>query len=381
VPASRLDPYSIPFDRGSMVRDLRSWVECESPSWDAAAVNRMADLVSLRLALLGANVTRIPGREGFGDCIRATFAHPELEKPGILILGHLDTVHPLGTILAFPWREENGLCFGPGVLDMKSGILVALEALAGLQRVRWQTSLPLTVILTSDEEVGSPSTRALIEAEAIRHCYVLVPEPARRNGGVVTGRHAVSRFDLETSGTPSHAGLNLKDGRSAILEMAKQILAVEAMSGQGSTFSVGVVQGGSWVNCVSRYCKAEVLVVSESELDRLHAHERLSALRPHSPGTDVTVTPRSVRPIWSPSEAGHLLYEAATHVARELELDLPAQRAGGGSDANFTGAMGIATLDGLGARGDGAHTLQEHVVAASLEERSRLFAGLLASLC
>lgn len=363
-----------------MIDDLRTWVECESPSWDANAVNRMVEQLSRHLTVLGATVTRIPGSDGFGDCIHARFQHAELGGRGILILGHLDTVHPLGTISTFPWRREQALCFGPGILDMKSGILIALAAIHGLQRIGWRTSLPVTLLLTSDEEVGSPSTRALVEAEAARHRYVLVPEPARRNGGVVSGRYAVSRFDIETTGTASHAGLNLKEGRSAIHEMAAQILAIEALSDEGSTFSVGVVRGGKWVNCVPRHCDAEILVVSKSEEQRLHAGTRLTALRAHSPGTDVVVRSRSFRPMWTPSEEDLSLYKTARTIASDLNFDLPAQSSGGGSDANFTGALGIATLDGLGARGDGVHTLQEHVELDSLVERGRLFAGLLASL-
>jgi glutamate carboxypeptidase len=364
-----------------MVQDLRAWVECESPSWDAAAVNRMMELASQHRSFDGAEVSRIRGREGFGDCLCVRFARSGSDEAGILILGHLDTVHPLGTLGVHPWRRQDGRCFGPGVLDMKSGILIALEAIAGLKRIAWRRQLPITMILTSDEEVGSPTTRDLVEAEAARHRYVLVPEPARRNGGVVVGRHAISRYDLETTGTPSHAGLDPKRGRSAIHEMAKQILAVESLSGDGNTFSVGVVQGGTWVNCVPKQCRAEILVVSKTEQDRLEAQQRLTGLRSHADGTGVAVRSRSVRPLWAPDGAGQVLYETACEVARGLGVDLPCENSGGGSDANFTGAMGIATLDGLGARGDGAHTLQEYIVMDSLVERSRLFAGLLALLC
>jgi len=363
-----------------MIHDLRTWVECESPSYDASAVNRMVELLSPHLTSLGATITRIPGSEGFGDCISARFPHPELGQPGIFILGHLDTVHPLGTISTFPWRRERGLCFGPGILDMKSGILIALAAIGGLQRIGWHTPLPITLMLTSDEEVGSPTTRTLVETEAARHRYVLLPEPARRNGGVVTGRYAVSRFDIETTGTASHAGLNLKEGHSAIHEMAAQILAIEAMSDEDCTFSVGVVKGGRWVNCVARHCNAEILVVSKSEQQRVRAASRLDALLAHSAGTEVVVKPRSFRPMWTPSQKDLSLYATAKAIASDFGLELPSQISGGGSDANFTGALGIATLDGLGARGDGVHTLQEHVVLHSLVERGRLFAGLLAAL-
>jgi glutamate carboxypeptidase len=374
------DAKSIPFNVAATLKELRAWVECESPTWDAAAVNRMCVLVSRYLTRIGAKITRIEGRDGFGDCLRAHFPHPRGDQPGILILGHLDTVHPLGTLGRLPWREVGGRCFGPGILDMKSGILLALEAIAGLQAVGRQTSLPITIFLNSDEEVGSPTSRALVEMEAARQRYVLVPEPARRDGGVIIGRYAVSRFAVQTKGRPSHAGLFLGEGRSAIHEMAAQILAIESIPEDGSTFSVGVVNGGSWVNCVAEKCTAEVLVVSRTEPDRLRAGLRLSELRAHSNDTDVVVIPGLTRPVWEPNDGGRRLYEKARMVARGLGMELPSQTCGGGSDANFTGAQGVATLDGVGARGNGTHTLQEHIIVDSLQERAQLMAGLLISL-
>jgi len=197
----------LPFDARAMLGGLRSWVECESPTWDAAAVNRMMRLAAHELAVVGAHIETIPGRMGFGDCLRARFPHPRADAPGILILGHMDTVHPLGTLARLPFREDGGRCYGPGILDMNGGNYLAIEAMRQLLRAEIQTPLPVTVLFTSDEEVGSPSTRDLIEAEAARHRYVLVPEPARADGSVVTGRYAIARFNLEALGRPSHAGL------------------------------------------------------------------------------------------------------------------------------------------------------------------------------
>jgi glutamate carboxypeptidase len=238
-----MDPNALPFDTDGMLAGLRPWVECESPTWDAGAVNRMMDLVARELAVMGARLDRIPGRMGFADCVRASMPHPAM-GPGVLLLGHLDTVHPLGTLAALPWRHEGGLVYGPGILDMKAGNYIALEALRQLQRAEIATRLPITVLLTSDEEVGSPSTRDLIEAEAARQRYVLIAEPARPDGGVVTGRYAIARFRLQATGRPSHAGARLAEGRSAIREMAKQILRIEDMTSEDCTFSVGVVHGG-----------------------------------------------------------------------------------------------------------------------------------------
>lgn len=375
-----LDVTRLAFDSGRMAAGLRTWVETESPTYERDAVNRMMNLAAHDLALLGAVVQRIPGTRGFGDCVKASFPHSQAGRPGILVLGHLDTVHPLGTIEHFAWREQDGRCYGPGVLDMKAGNYLALEAIGQLTRIGHQTPLPVTVLFTSDEEVGSPSTRALIEAEAARHRYVLVPEPARRNGGVVTGRYAIARFDIETRGRPSHAGLRLGEGVSAIREMAHQIIAVEAMTDAEAGYSVGVVQGGRWSNCVSTTCRAKALVSATTDEKLAEAIGRMERLEPVGQDVQVLVSRDVVRPVWAASPASWALYEHAARLAQAIGLDIPHQDSGGGSDGNFTGAMAIATLDGLGARGDGPHTLEEHIVTESLAERARLVAALLATL-
>src|SRR5215469_14366433 len=172
-----MDPNALPFDSEAMLDGLRLWIECESPTYDAAAVNRMMDIASRALIVAGARVERIAGRMGYGDCVRATFPHPTPNVPGILVMGHLDTVHPIGTCEKLPFRRSGAHAWGPGIQDMKGGNYMALEAVGQLARAHIQTPLPVTVLFTSDEEVGSPSTRDLIEAEASRHKYVLVPEP------------------------------------------------------------------------------------------------------------------------------------------------------------------------------------------------------------
>ena len=220
----------LPFDAETMLQGLRPWVERESPTYDAAAVDRMLDLAARDLAMSGASIERIAGRSGFAGCIRARFPHSRRDAPGILIAGHMDTVHPVGTLQTLSWRREGDKCFGPGILDMKGGNYAALEAIRQLSRAAIETPLPITMLLTPDEEVGTPSTRDLIEAEAARNKYVLVPEPALANVGVVTGRYAIARFNLEASGKPSHAGARLAAGRSAIREMARQILVIDGMT-------------------------------------------------------------------------------------------------------------------------------------------------------
>lgn len=374
------DPRELPFDIDDMLEGLRPWVECESPTFDRGAVNRMMALAARDLAMAGARIETIPGRMGFGDCVRARFPHPRADEPGILIMGHFDTVHPLGTLAALPFRRDGAVCYGPGIGDMKAGNYLSLEAVRQLRRVGRATHLPVSFLFTSDEEVGSPSTRDLIEAEASRAKYVLVPEPGRPDGGVVTGRYAIARFNLETTGRPSHAGATLSEGRSAIREMAKRIVEIEAMTGPDCTFSVGVIHGGQWVNCVTTTCRAEALTMAKRQADLDAGVERMLALNGLRDDVAFEATRGVTRPVWEPDHGTMALYDRARAIAERLGLELSYASAGGGSDGNFTGAMGVPTLDGLGAIGKGHHTLGEHIQVQSLIDRGRLMAGLLASL-
>jgi glutamate carboxypeptidase len=376
-----MDIATLPFNADALLEGLRPWVECESPTFEAACVNAMMDLAARECALSGATVERIAGRMGFGDCVRARFAFGHADKPGILIMGHLDTVHPVGTLAVLPWRRDGERCYGPGIFDMKGGSFIALEALRVLQRLRLASALPVVFLFTSDEEVGSPSTRDLIEAEAARHKYVLVPEPGRADGGVVTGRYAIARFNLKAIGRPSHAGARLKDGRSAIRIMANMIPQIEGMTSDACTFSVGVVQGGQWVNCVSSACEGEALSMAKRQADLDSGVERMLALTKGDDEFGRFIVARGVtRPVWEPTPKTMALYETAKGLAAQLGIDLKHESAGGGSDANFTGALGMASLDGLGVCGSGAHTLQEHILVASLAQRAKLFTGLLMAL-
>ncbi|MFW6076688.1 MAG: M20/M25/M40 family metallo-hydrolase [Hyphomicrobiales bacterium] len=375
-----MDLSRLPFDVDEMLQGLRPWIECESPTWNRRAVNRMMRLAARDLAVMGARIEPIAGRMGFGDCLRATFPHRRAGQPGILILGHLDTVHPIGTLETLPFRRNGAVCYGPGIVDMKGGNYLALEAVRQLHRAGIQTPLPVTVLFTSDEEVGSPSTRDLIEAEAARHAFVLVPEPAREDGGVVTGRYAIARFNLETLGKPSHAGIRPGEGRSALREMARRLIAVEEMSSESCTFSVGVVESGKWVNCVPSWCRAEALSMAKRQDDLDRGVKRILALSGIEHDVAFEVTRGVTRPVWEPSDATMAMYETARRLAAPLGLELGHASAGGGSDGNFTGANGIATLDGLGAEGRAYHTLEEHIEVESLSRRGRLMAGLLATL-
>jgi glutamate carboxypeptidase len=373
-----MDPNALPFDPEAMLAGLREWVECESPTFDPVAVNRMMDIASRALIVAGARIERIAGRMGFGDCVRATFPHAAPDLPGVLVMGHLDTVHAIGTKL--PYRREGNRAWGPGILDMKGGNYLSLEAIRQLRRAGLRTRLPVTVLFTSDEEVGSPSTRDLIEAEASRHRYVLVPEPARPDGGVVTGRYAIARFNLEATGCPSHAGASLSAGRSAIKEMARKLIEIEDMTTESCTFSVGVIHGGQWVNCVSTTCTGEALSMAKRQEDLDAGIAAMLNLRATSNEVQFKVSRGVTRPVWEPDAKVMALYESARGVAAGLGYAISSQSSGGGSDGNFTGAMGIPTLDGLGVAGAGAHTLDEHIQIDSLAYRGKLMAGLLMAL-
>ena len=375
-----MDERKLPFDTDKMLDGLKRWIECESPTHDAEAVNRMMDLAAYDLAG-HATIERIPGRMGFGGCLRARFPHPDLGKPGILIAGHMDTVHPVGTLDVLPFKRDGDYCYGPGIQDMKGGNFVSVEAIRQLISAGMQTPLPITVLFTPDEEVGTPSTRELIEAEAARNKYVLVPEPCREDGGAVIGRYAIARFNLQTVGKPSHAGAKLKDGRSAIATMARKIGQVEALTSDDCTFSVGVINGGQWVNCVSSECNAQVLSMAKKQNDLDKGVEDILGLISDENGVEFHVNRGVTRPVWEPNQPGTMaMFDLARDIARNLGFDLTASSAGGGSDGNFTGFLGIPTLDGLGVKGAGLHTLNEHIEIASLVERARLISGMLMRL-
>ncbi|GGF70637.1 carboxypeptidase [Azorhizobium oxalatiphilum] len=376
-----MDLSALPFDTGSMLARLRPWVECESPTYDPAAVSKAVALAARDAAAAGGAVEHIPGPPGLGDCARIRFPHAKGDAPGILVMGHFDTVHPIGTLAKMPFRQEGDRCWGPGIMDMKGGTFTALEALIQLTRAGIETPLPVTFLFTSDEEIGTPGTRDLIETEAKKHKYVLVPEPGLADKGVTTGRYAIARYKLTAHGRPSHAGSTLKEGRSAIREMARRIPQIEDMTSDDCTFSVGVVHGGQWVNCVATTCEGEALSMAKRQVDLDSGTARILALNERrEDGTGFEVTKSVVRPVWEPDAGTQALYEQAKTIAASIGLDLPHRSSPGGSDGNFTGALGIPTLDSLGPSGKDYHTLNEHIIVHTLAERGRLIAGLMAQL-
>lgn len=371
------------FDTEELLAGLLPWVALESPTGDAAAVNRLMGVVAAELGRIGCRIERTPGQLGFADIVVARLDSREpTNAPGILILSHLDTVHQVGTAAGrLPLRRDGDRYYGPGIYDMKGGVRIAVHALDVVRRVRGGPRLPVTYMLVPDEEVGSPSSREAIEAEARRHKYVLVTEPCK-NGVVVTGRFAFQRFHVTTTGRPAHAGANNRQGRSAIRAMARLIEHIEAMTDfeRGMTFSVGIVAGGTFVNVMPIACRAEVLTVAPTRAIYDEVRERMLALEGESDGVRIAVEAGPVRPLWEAKEPTLALFERARTLAGRLGLELRHGAFGGGSDGNFTGALGVATLDGLGVDGGGAHTFEEHLLVSSLVPRCRLLAELLDTL-
>lgn len=361
---------------------IRRWVEIESPTDDTDGVNRMADEAASQLTSAGAAIERLPGRDGLGDLLIGRIPG-ELEGPGILVLGHLDTVHPVGTISEqLPWRRDGDRVYGPGIYDMKGGNALAVHALAVLAEAQRRPRLPVTVMFVPDEEIGSPTSRPVIETEAVAHKYVLVPEPSGEGGKFTTARYGIARYLVRTRGRPAHAGANHQLGRSAIREMAHQILAIESMTdyGRGITLNVGNIRGGTHENVVPISCEAKILALVPDQAAETEVRERLLALKSVDPDVALEVVPGLFRPPFEMSAEITRLYEHARGLAQEIGFDPKHRAAGGGSDGNFTGALGVPTLDGIGVVGDGHHTFEEHILASKLEERARLWLRLLETL-
>ena len=371
---------SNPFDATAILDGIRRWVEIETPTDAPAQVNRLGELIAEGYGNLPAHVERIAGRDGCGDHLVARSAWGQ-QAPGILVLSHHDTVHPLGFIERLPFRIDGDRAFGPGIYDMKGGAYLAYHAFRQICAEGAHSPLGITQLYVSDEEIGSPTSRALIEAEGRKARYVLVTEPARDGGRVVTGRKGVGRFEVFLKGVPSHSGSRPQDGRSAIRELANAIQTLDALndSSRGISVNVGVVRGGTRPNVVAEDAYAEVDLRVRTLADADELVTKILGLKSRTEGVSVKVTGELNRPPYEKSNAGAALFEHARGLAAELGFDLIDTSTGGGSDGNFTAPL-TATLDGLGVDGEGAHTHYEQLYISSIEPRARLLHRLFQTL-
>lgn len=368
------------FDSQIILDGIRRWVEIETPTDVPAQVDKLTSLVAEQHRDLPVTLERIPGTGGCGDHLVARSQWGQ-DSPGILVLSHLDTVHPMGFIERLPFRVEGDSAFGPGIYDMKGGAYIAHHAFRALCATDGRAPLGITHMFTSDEEIGSPSSRAWIEAEGRKAKYVLVTEPARDGGKIVTGRKGVGRFEVVIKGVPAHAGTRPQDGRSAVRELANVILALEGMNdpARGVTVNVGVVRGGTRPNVTPEHAYAEIDLRVPGLGDANEFVGRILGLTSQTEGVSIEVTGGLNRPPYEKSSAGAALYEHARALAAEIGFDLVDSHTGGGSDGNFTAAH-TGTLDGLGVDGKGAHTPYEQLYVSSLVPRARLLHRLYQTL-
>jgi glutamate carboxypeptidase len=360
--------------RGWLLETIERLVRLESPSTDKTAVDRCGDALVEILSSIGGRIHRLRQAQR-GDHVRAEWGTGERQ---LLVLGHFDTVWPVGQITAMPFHEAGGRLHGPGIFDMKSGIAVAALAVRVLQELG--ASLPKVVMLwTTDEEIGSGTSRAIVEAEARRSAAVLVLEPSLPGGAAKTSRKGVGEFVIAVRGVSAHAGIDPGKGASAIHEIARQVIALQALQDlpRGISVNVGVIAGGSRPNVVADRASATVDVRVRTMADAERVQAAVRGLRPQLAGTQIEVSGGVDRPPLERSPGVVRLYQQAREVAAALGHDLGEGETGGASDGNFTAALGVPTLDGLGPSGDGAHAMHEHVVLADLTWRAAFVAALL----
>lgn len=363
----------------SLRKSIDTLVQLESPSTDKAAVDGCGAALAAMLADAGATVTRFP-QALRGDHIRAEFPGGARQ---VLLLGHFDTVWDVGQIDRMPIHEEDGRLYGPGVYDMKASIAVSILAVRAIHsgfRLQPEDSVPTVVMLwTTDEEVGSETSRGYIEAEARASEAVLVLEPSLPGGAAKTRRKGCGEFHVKIHGASAHAGIDPRRGASAVHELAHQIISLEQLRDfdRGVTVNVGVVSGGTRGNVVAEEARAVVDVRVPTMEDVARIEARFQELRPVNPAVSIEVAGSIGRPPLERTAGVARLYEQARAVAAELGVDLEEGSTGGGSDGNFTAAIGVPTLDGLGPEGDGAHALHEHVVIADLPWRAAFLAALI----
>ena len=364
----------------ALVRCLRQAVEIESPSQNPAAIDRIANFFAQEFIKRGAKV-QILSHPKAGSAVVAEFWEGARGRKPILLLGHLDTVWEIGTLAEMPFQVQQGRAYGPGIYDMKSGIVCGLWAVQALAALKISPPGPVRFFLNADEEVSSIAFRDELLAEARRARAVLVLEPAAAQGALKTSRKGVGEFQITVRGRSAHAGINPSAGVNAISELARQIPRIEKLARpkRGLTVNVDVIQGGTRANVIPELAVARVDVRVPSELDRAKIEKKMRALSPIHPEAKLEITGGVNRPPMERKMAS-ALFRKARELGRQMGLELKEAATGGGSDGNFTAALGIPTLDGLGGTGDGAHARHEHVILRELPQRAALLAALMASV-
>jgi glutamate carboxypeptidase len=360
---------------------LREFVECESPSHDKGLVDAFGARVAAEFEKLGGRVESFLQSDA-GNVLQVTFPGATGKKP-LLLLGHLDTVYAQGTLDRMPCRVAGGKMYGPGVFDMKGGIVMMLLAIAALKNEHGELPRPVTVLLNPDEEIGSRSSRKITERVAKKCAAVLVLEPAAGpKGACKTARKGVGDYLLRVTGRSAHAGLDFQKGANAITELAYQLEKIAALTDlkRGTTLNPGIIRGGTRTNVVPDLAEAEfdVRVASRKEAARLD--RTIRSLKPRDRRCKLEISGGVNRNPFERTAEVAALYRHARTIAAELGFDLAETSVGGGSDGNFTAGVGVPTLDGLGAVGDGAHALHEHVILAEIPRRAALVARLIESI-
>jgi glutamate carboxypeptidase len=365
--------------KDAITETVRQLVEIESPSDNKQAVDRLGALLAGRFEGLGGH-SKFHRTQNFGDHLQVDFATVRSGKP-VLLLGHIDTVYPLGTLASMPCRVNDGKLSGPGALDMKSGIALMVHAIDGLRT--WHSDAlprPVTVLLVSDEEVGSESSRRITESLARKSAAVLVLEPSYgMKGALKTARKGVGEYTIKVIGKAAHSGLDFDKGQSAILELAKQITAISKLVDmkRGLTLNVGLVSGGTRTNVVAAEAKASLDVRIARMKDAAGIDRQLRALKPFNRKCKLEITGGVNRPPMERTSGVAALYKQAAEIAKQLGWKLEEASVGGGSDGNFTTSLGIPTLDGLGGIGEGAHAVHESITISELPRRAALLASLI----
>jgi glutamate carboxypeptidase len=381
-----MDPHSIAVRVENHLRTRADWIEAhlrqlvqqESPSEDPSSINAAADLVEGWARELGARVKRHKQKD-FGDILELRFGPARSNRKPILLLGHLDTVWPLHTLEKMPWKHAEGRFWGPGVLDMKAGVVMALAAISTLQELK--LGHPVTLLLNSEEEIGSPVSRPITERLAQQSRAVFVLEPAQ-GLAYKTARKGVGQYNVQVTGVGAHSGVDFQRGHSAILELAKLVQTISGFTDleRKLTVNCGVIAGGTRSNVVASQAHCEVDVRIAKSTDAAYVEKLFRRLKVSDPHCKLEITGGINRPPMERKAGTIALFKQARKLAAELGFNLDEASTGGGSDGNFTAALGVPTLDGMGAVGEGAHAAHEHVVVEHLIPRTALLAALIATV-